>query len=75
MTLTDSKAKFRPISSRYRGTSCAVAFATVTRGGGKVAELSARAAPRLHEAGIESSGSSKISRNTPTTSAALGSVV
>src|ERR1700758_5515279 len=34
VTVTDSKAAFLPISSRYLGTSCAVAFTTVTNGAG-----------------------------------------
>src|SRR5579871_6174465 len=36
VTVTDSKAIFLPISSRYFGTSCDVAFTTVTSGGGIV---------------------------------------
>src|SRR5215469_10616160 len=34
VTVTDSNAVLCPISSRYFGTSCAVAFTTVTSGGG-----------------------------------------
>src|ERR1700722_19025115 len=34
VTVTDSKAAFLPISSRYRGTSCATAGTAVTRGRG-----------------------------------------
>src|SRR5580658_2186852 len=34
VTVTDSKAAFLPISSKYLGTSCAVALTTVTSGAG-----------------------------------------
>ena len=44
VTVTDSNAAFLPISSRYFGTYCAVAFATVTSGGGVAG---APPAPRL----------------------------
>jgi len=44
-------------SSKYVGTSCAVAFVTDTSGGGGATGPAARALPRLHETQTISSGS------------------
>jgi hypothetical protein len=51
--VTDSNAAFQPISSSYFGTSCAVAFTTVTSGGG-MAGAAACPLLRLHAAVINS---------------------
>ena len=53
VTVTDSKAAFLPISSRYLGTSCAVALTTVTSGGG-MAGGAACTLPLLQAAAVNS---------------------
>jgi hypothetical protein len=61
VTVTDSKAAFLPISSKYFGTSCAVALTTVTSGAG-MAGAAACTLLRLQPAVANSSAAASPSR-------------
>src|ERR1700719_3721282 len=61
VTVTDSKAAFLPISSKYFGTSCAVALTTVTSGAG-IAGAAACTLLRLQPAVANRSAAASPSR-------------
>src|SRR6516164_5974957 len=63
VTVTDSKAAFLPISSKYLGTSCAVAFTTVTSGGGMEGAACTRLL--LHAAVVSSTSTSAAAARCP----------